>query len=164
MSGVVVRPAVPGEGDEIGVLTERAYRDDGFIDAQYSLELLDGAARVREATVLVAVVGDRLAGSVTIAAPGTPYAEICGRDEVEVRMLSVALHARRQGIADRLMDGVEAHARGQARAGVVLSTARSMRAAHRLYERRGYRRRPDRDWAVDRLPLLVYRLDLPAPG
>jgi hypothetical protein len=36
-----------------------------------------------------------------------------------------------------------------------------MRAAHRLYERRGYQREPDRDWYPEPdFKLLVYRLVL----
>jgi ribosomal protein S18 acetylase RimI-like enzyme len=160
MAEVVIRPAELGEGDEIGALTERAYREDGFVDDDYTAELLDGTSRVRDATVLVAVIEDQVAGSVTIAAPATAYAEISHPDELEVRMLAVVDHARGQGVADRLMDEVERTARQQGMTGVVLSTAHSMKAAHRLYERRGYRRRPERDWFVDDLPLIVYRLDL----
>jgi hypothetical protein len=35
-----------------------------------------------------------------------------------------------------------------------------MAAAHRLYQRRGYARQPDRDWRVGRVRLLVFRLPL----
>ena len=160
MSDVGIRPAALSEGDAIGVLTERVYREDGFVDDDYTAELLGGARRIREANVLVALLRDILVGSVTVAAPGTPFAEISRPDELEVRMLAVVEHARGQGVADLLMDEVETMARTQGRGGVVLSTAHSMTKAHRLYERRGYVRRPDRDWFVDDLALIVYRLDL----
>lgn len=160
MGDVEIRSAQLSEGDAIGVLTERVYREDGFIDDDYTSELLDGTSRVRGATVLVALVDGELSGSVTIATPGSPYAEISRPDELEVRMLAVVDHAQGRGVAGRLMDEVEALARAQGRTGVVLSTADSMTTAHRLYERRGYVRRPDRDWFVGDLPLIVYRLDL----
>jgi hypothetical protein len=35
-----------------------------------------------------------------------------------------------------------------------------MHGAHRLYERRGYVRQPERDWDVGSLRLLAYQLDL----
>lgn len=36
-----------------------------------------------------------------------------------------------------------------------------MKGAHRLYERRGYRRDPERDWdANGRFTLLAYRVDV----
>jgi ribosomal protein S18 acetylase RimI-like enzyme len=45
-------------------------------------------------------------------------------------------------------------------AAVVLSTDPGMHAAHRLYRRRGYTRQPSRDWLVNQLKLLVFRLPL----
>jgi ribosomal protein S18 acetylase RimI-like enzyme len=158
---VEVRRATPAEGDEIGRLTEEVYRAGGFTTDDYSRELLDGAARVRDAIVLVATLEGRLVASVTLAPPGTPFAEISRPHELEVRMLAVAADARRLGIADRLMDEAEATARSLGLTGVVLSTEPDMHDAHRLYERRGYVRQPDRDWDVEVFTLLVYALTLP---
>lgn len=157
---VLIRAAEADEGDEVGVLTEGAYRHDGFYDEDYSQVLLDGASRVRDAIVLVAVLDERIVGTVTVAVPGTPYAEICRPDELEVRMLAVAPEARRRGIADLLMDATEDHARALGLTGVVLSTSPLMHAAHRLYERRGYVRIPERDWQVEEYTLITYRLEL----
>lgn len=157
-----IRPATNADADAIGRLTVEVYLDGGFATDAYVARLRDGASRVRDAVVLVAEVDGALAGSVTIALPGTPYAEISAPNELEVRMLAVARHTRRRGIADRLMDEVEAHARATGLEAVVLSTEPEMHAAHRLYERRGYERQPERDWQVDdTLTLLVYRRTLP---
>ena len=41
-----------------------------------------------------------------------------------------------------------------------LSTAPHMTAAHALYDRRGYLPQPHRDWHIDDLHLLAYRLAL----
>jgi ribosomal protein S18 acetylase RimI-like enzyme len=159
---VTVRPASPGEAEAIGVLTEAVYRDGDFLDDDeaYVAHLLDGAGRVRDALVLVADLDGSVVASVTLAEPGTPWSEISRPDELEVRMLAVAEMARRRGIADRLMDEAEDHARRQGLAAVVLSTEPAMAGAHRLYERRGYVRQPERDWDVDGFPLLAYRLAL----
>ena len=159
-SPIVVRRAASDEGDEIGALTLQAYAGDRVVDAEYAKELGDGTTRVRDAHVLVAVAGLRLVGSVTLAVHGTPFAEIAEPGEIEVRMLGVAPDARRHGIADLLMDGAEAHARTLGLAGVVLSTAPHMTAAHALYDRRGYLPQPHRDWHIDDLHLLAYRLAL----
>lgn len=156
---VTIRPATAEDAEVIGVLTEQVYRDGGFLDDDeaYVAHLLDGAGRVRDALVLVAELDGRVVASVTLAEPGTPWAEVSRPDELEVRMLAVAESARRRGIADRLMDEAEAHARRRGLAAVVLSTEPVMAAAHVLYERRGYLRQPERDWDVDGFPLLAYR-------
>lgn len=157
---ILIRPARPEEAVALGVLTERVYREGGFSTESYSRELLDGVTRVRDALVLVALVDEALVASVTVAEPGTAYSEISGDDELEVRMLAVDEAARGQGIADLLMDSIEAHAREVGLAAVVLSTEPEMHTAHRLYERRGYVRCPDRDWHVDGFDLMVYRRSL----
>jgi GNAT superfamily N-acetyltransferase len=157
---LVIRTARHDEGDAVGVLTERVYRDGGFVGDDYAAELRDGESRVREATVLVAELDGRVVGSVTAALPGSAYSEIARPDELEVRMLGVADDVRRRGIADALMQAVEEMARQRGLGGVILSTAPTMHGAHRLYERRGYVRQPERDWDVGSLRLLAYQLDL----
>ncbi len=39
-------------------------------------------------------------------------------------------------------------------------TPPDMHAAHRLYRRRGYARAPDRDWQMNQVRLMVFRLPL----
>ena len=161
---ISIRDAHPDEAEAIGTLTEAVYRAEGFTDGGwYSAELLDAAGRIAGGRVLVAEVDGLVAGTVTLAPPGSPFAEITDGTELEVRMLATVEHARRLGVADRLMDGAEADARERSLLGVVLSTEPAMQGAHRLYERRGYVRRPDRDWHHDGYDLLVYALDLTAP-
>jgi ribosomal protein S18 acetylase RimI-like enzyme len=104
--------------------------------------------------------GVRSWGTVTIALPGTPFAEISRPDEAEIRMLAVDEDVRGAGIASQLMDASEAYAREVGMAGIVLSTESSMHAAHRLYEHRGYTRETNRDWEVRGFMLLVYRRPL----
>ena len=69
---LVIRAAGDDEGDAVGVLTERVYRDGGFVGDDYAAELRDGESRVREATVVVAELDGRIVGSVTAALPGSP--------------------------------------------------------------------------------------------
>jgi ribosomal protein S18 acetylase RimI-like enzyme len=157
---VVIRRATLDEADAIGRVTEAAYRDH-VDDAEYLAELRDAASRIRDAEVLVALIGDEVVGAVMLAVPGSPYAEIGSPDEMEVRMLAVAEPARGQGVAARLMDATEARAREQGFAAIALSTAETMHAAHRLYERRGYQRDEARDWYPEPdFRLLAYRLRL----
>jgi ribosomal protein S18 acetylase RimI-like enzyme len=157
---IVVRAATADDGDAVGELTERVYRAGGFTDDEYALELSDAARRIETARVFVAEVDGHLVGSVTVGWPGTPFAEVCRDDEVEVRMLAVTEEARGRGVAGRLMDAVEAFGRARGARGVVLSTEPLMHAAHRLYGRRGYVRDPDRDWTIGHFELLAFQRDL----
>jgi ribosomal protein S18 acetylase RimI-like enzyme len=104
------------------------------------VELLDAQARLEHATLLVAEREGAVVGTVTMALPGTAFAEVSRPDEAGIRMLAVDEDARGAGIASQLMDACEAYAREAGLAGVVLWTESSMHAAHRLYERRGYAR------------------------
>jgi ribosomal protein S18 acetylase RimI-like enzyme len=157
---IQVRQAVAGDADSVGGLTERVYSAGGWGDPAYSRLLVDGLSRIEQATVLVATRRDVIVGTVTIARPGTRFAAICTPDELEIRMLAVDECSRRQGVADALLDTCEEFARRERFGGVVLSTQPDMHAAHRLYERRGYTREPDRDRHVGRFHLLAYRLSV----
>lgn len=164
VSAVTVRRARSDEGDAVGALTERAYRDVGYLDVaggeRYGAELLAASRRIDEAVVLVAELDGTVAATVTLATAGTPYSEIAAAGELEVRMLAVAPHARRHGLARTLMAAAEQHARGLGLARVVLCTEAPMRGAQRLYEGLGYRREPHRDWTVEGFRLLGYVRDL----
>jgi len=154
---VTVRRAEPAEADLVGALTERVYRT-GSDD--YATVLRDGRSRVRDGIVLVALADGAIAGTVTLALPGTPLAHLSRADEAEVRMLAVDEAARGRGIADRLMATCETLARNEGLAAVILCTETGMQAAQRLYERRGYLRDPSRDWQIHHVRLLAYRLPL----
>ena len=155
-----IRRATVDDAAAVGVLTQEAYRPH-VDDEAYLAELGDAAPRIRDAEVLVALVGEDIVGAMTLAVSGNPYAEISTAGELEVRMLAVAETARGRGIGAQLMDAAEERAREQGLRAVALSTAPTMHAAHRLYERRGYLRDPDRDWQPEPdVHLLAYRLVL----
>jgi ribosomal protein S18 acetylase RimI-like enzyme len=160
MSEVEIRRAGPDDADQVGTLTERVYRRGGWADERYSKLLLDGRSRIEEATVFVAVADDVIVGTVTLGRPGTRFANVAQADEAEVRMLAVDEAARGRGIARLLMNACEGLARDEGFAAVVLSTEADMHAAHRLYQRRGYIRQPERDWLVGQFLLQSYRLSL----
>ena len=155
-----IRQAGDDDADDVGLLTEQVYRAGGWTSERYAEVLRDGRARIAHAVVLVATLDGVVVGTVTLAPPSTRFVNVARADEAEIRMLAVAPDVRGRGIADALMDGCEEHARAAGLAGVVLSTAPTMHAAHRLYHRRGYYRQPERDWPGTRATYLVYRLDL----
>lgn len=150
---VTVREARPAEHAPLGALTVAAYEqlplsaEDPDHDA-YLEEIRDVAARARHCTIYAAVDADgRLLGGVTyVPGPGTPVSECELEGEAGFRMLAVDPAAQGRGVGRALVEACIERARADGRSGLALLTLPSMRAAHRLYERLGFARAPDRDW------------------
>jgi ribosomal protein S18 acetylase RimI-like enzyme len=84
-----------------------------------------------------------------------------GADEAEIRALAVRPHAQGQGIGADLLRRLIDLAAGKGVRQLVLCTVPQMRQAHRLYERAGFERRPERDWSPTAgTTLLAYSLRL----
>lgn len=166
MPDLIIRPARETDLPAVGAITFGAYRVDGFVGEHddYATTLADSASRFRDAELLVAVDGssDEVLGSVTVVHPGTPFAEISQPGELEFRMLSVAAKARGRGVGETLVRAVIDKARAAGAGQVVLSSSEKMAAAHRLYERLGFTRLPERDWApLPGLNLVAYAYGMP---
>jgi GNAT superfamily N-acetyltransferase len=162
---VILRRARPEELAAVGELTLAAYVADGFLDMDhaYSSELRAAAHRAAEAELIVAVdpASHEVLGTVTFCLNGSHYAEVSLAGEAEFRMLAVAPTARGRGIGQELTRWCVDRAREQGCTAVALSTLDRMHTAHRLYERMGFRRRPDRDWTpTPEITLLAYLLEL----
>lgn len=157
-----VRTAVPEEYDAVGQLTASVYVAEGYADeGGYATVLRDVAARAEQATVLVALQDRRVVGAVAVATAGGPFAEQAKPGEAVVRMLASDPAVRGTGVGTALMQGcLEEAARAGCRV-VRLSTQASMTAAHRIYERLGFTRTPERDWSpMPGLTLLTYELSV----
>ncbi|WP_405619005.1 GNAT family N-acetyltransferase [Streptomyces sp. NBC_00076] len=166
---LVIRQAAPDEYDTLGEITARAYLLDGLLDFGesdlYLGELRDVAKRAAAADVLVATQGEQILGGVTFVPSGGPMADIARPGEAEIRMLAVAREARGRGAGEALVRACVDRARAtEGCVRVVLSTQRTMRSAHRIYERLGFVRVPERDWnpipELDDIMLLTYELSL----
>ncbi|MFF8844673.1 GNAT family N-acetyltransferase [Streptomyces sp. NPDC015127] len=164
---ITIRRIEPGEYEELGELTAQAYLRGGLLefgeDDPYLRVLRDVAGRAAGTEVYVAVGGSgTLFGGVAFVPSGGPYADVAGPGEAEFRTLAVAEAARGRGAGEALVRACVERARtvpGCRR--VVLSTQPAMHAAHRIYERLGFVRTPERDWSpVPNLTLLTYALDL----
>ncbi len=160
---VVVRPARPQEWDRAGELVAAAYLADGALQPgdPYLAHLRDAAGRARDSVVLVAAEADALLGTVTWCPAPSSHREVAAPDEGEFRSLGVDPSAQGRGIGRLLIEACVQRARQERYAAVAISSAQWMGAAHRLYERMGFTRLPERDWAPrPDVPLLAYRLDL----
>jgi ribosomal protein S18 acetylase RimI-like enzyme len=143
---VIIRPVEPAEYTAVGALCVAAYAAIMDEDHEYVATLRDVATRAGQAEVLVAVEDGRILGTVTFVPEGGPLGEIARADETEFRMLAVDPAAQGRGVGLALMQRIVDDSRQRGRAGIVCSTQPSMHAAHRLYERLGFRRDPERDW------------------
>jgi ribosomal protein S18 acetylase RimI-like enzyme len=163
---VEVRVARPGELAAVGRLTVRAYAEFVPAASPYARLLGDAADRADRAELLVAVDdGGELLGTATLVAGNGPYAERAGPGDAELRMLAVDPSARQRGVGAALVQAVLDRAADGGARRLVLSTLPAMAAAHRLYQRFGFRRAPALDHRpVPGVELLAFTLDLdPGP-
>ena len=86
---------------------------------------------------------------------------VAGSHEAEIRALAVRPQAQGAGVGRALVGAAIERATRLGASYLVLSTEPEMRAAHRIYERAGFIRLPDRDWSpAPGVQLLVYGLAL----
>jgi ribosomal protein S18 acetylase RimI-like enzyme len=158
-----IRQARPEEYDRVGEITVEAYLKDDLIspESSYVGILRDAADRAVHAELLVATIDGEIVGSVTYCTPESVYAQLAAPDEAEFRFLSVQAQARSHGVGAELVTACIERARAAGYTGLRLSTQRNMRVAHRIYERLGFVRTPDRDWTpVPGVKLMGYLLPL----
>jgi ribosomal protein S18 acetylase RimI-like enzyme len=161
-SALTVQPARPDEFDRIAELTVRVYVEGGLAGDGYTPELADVAGRSTRSDLLVVRDEDgRMVGSVALVLSGD-FGEITTSDEeAAFRMLVVDPTARGRGIGELLVRTCLDLASAAGKRRMVLSTGPEMMAAHRLYERLGFRRLPERDWTpVPGIDLMAYVREL----
>ena len=149
-SSVTVERAGPDDFPQIAELTVRVYVDGGLASPGYAPELADVAGRATRAQLLVARdPGGRVVGSVALVL-GSDFANTArSDDEAEIRMLVVDPSVQERGLGELLVTTCLDRARTAGRTRMVLSTDLRMAAAIRLYERLGFTRLPERDWAPE---------------
>jgi ribosomal protein S18 acetylase RimI-like enzyme len=157
-----VERAGPDDFAAIGELTVRVYLDEQLASERYTAALADVAGRADRSELLV-VRDDAgsVVASVALVLEGD-FGEITeSDDEAAFRMLAVDRAARGLGVGELLVRTCLDRARAAGKRRMVLSTDPRMTAAHRLYERLGFRRLPERDWSpAPGVDLLVYALEL----
>lgn len=159
---IEIRLATTAELPRVGDLCVAAYAPFAQPgEAGYVAVLRDAAGRAAAAELLVAVDDREVLGTVTFVPDGGPLGEIARPDEAEFRMLAVDPAAQGRGVGMALMRWVVDEARRRGKRGLVCSSLAEMRAAHRIYERLGFRRVPERDWSpLPGVDLLAFAVPL----
>jgi len=162
---VRIRPATPADHPAVALLTVAAYRADWQVTPGHSYEksLADVAARAAAGELLVATDPGtgKVLGSVLFVLPGSRYAELAGPGEAEFRMLAVDPAAQGRGVGEALTRACLERAETSGCRTVRIFTRDFAKPAHRLYERLGFVRTPERDWQPMRgVNLLALRRDL----
>jgi ribosomal protein S18 acetylase RimI-like enzyme len=159
---LTVEPAGPADFAAIADLTVRVYLDERLASERYATQLADVAGRSHRAELLVVRdAGGRVVASVALVLEGD-FGEITeSDDEAAFRMLAVHPAVRGRGVGELLVRTCLDRARAAGKRRMVLSTDPRMTIAHRLYERLGFRRLPERDWSpAPGVDLLVYSVEL----
>jgi ribosomal protein S18 acetylase RimI-like enzyme len=161
-SSLSVQHARTEEFDRIAELTVGVYVEGGLASHGYTAELADVAGRSTRSELLVVRDPDgRVVGSVALVLAGDFGEIMSSDDEAAFRMLVVDSAVQGRGIGGLLVTACLDRARAAGKRRMVLSTGAMMTAAHRLYERLGFTRMPERDWSpVPGVDLLVYARDL----
>jgi ribosomal protein S18 acetylase RimI-like enzyme len=149
---LVVRVARESELAQIGEMTAQIYGGEGLAGPEYVEVLRDARSRWESPHTALLVAHDDgtdgVLGTVVYAAPGSPLQDVAEGDaEAEFRMLAVLPSARGRGVGENLVRACLDRARAAGLSRLVLSTGPEMLAAHRLYDRLGFRREASRDWS-----------------
>lgn len=161
-SSLSVESARPEDFARIAELTVDVYVRGALASDAYTPELADVAGRAdRSELLVVRDPAGRVVGSVALVLSGDFGEVTSSDDEAAFRMLVVDPEARGRGVGELLVRSCLDRARAARKRRMVLSTDPRMTAAHRLYERLGFTRLPDRDWSpMPGIDLMVYARDL----
>lgn len=154
---MLIRVAREEEYAAVGALSVAGYDADGYLtypdgtfDDDYAGWLADATSRAQKSTLLVALDGDELVGTVTWCPYGSGDAQLAKEPhQGEFRTLSIAPEARGRGIGRALVEHCLERARSAGLTEVLLFSLKEMLPAHRLYTRLGFVRRPDLDWSPE---------------
>lgn len=160
---IVVRPLADGEAPAAGRVVRAGYLAlPGYpSDPEYDEMIADVEARRDHTTVVVAEVDGEIVGCLTyIADHDHPDAEHGDPDAATFRFFAVDPLVQGRGVGQAMIDWVIGRARADGLARLRIHTLTMMHGAHRLYERNGFVRDPERDTDWDGIIGLAYRCEL----
>jgi ribosomal protein S18 acetylase RimI-like enzyme len=136
------------EYTEIMSLLNRVYVEGGYTDKLIAERMFaPDELRKRGEIILARSTKGQLLGMVIFVLPTSPARQVAEADEAEIHLLAVSPEARRQGIASSLIKACEKRAILVGYSKMVLSTQQSMKDAHNVYKRLGYRQNVVRTWS-----------------
>lgn len=136
------------EDSEITSLLIRVFVGEGYTDKLNAERIFAPAElRKRGEIILAKSTVGKLLGMAIFVRSTSPARQVAEADEAEIHLLAVYPEARGQGIASQLIMACEHRAVSFGFSKMVLSTQQTMKEAHRVYERLGYRRNSTRDWS-----------------
>lgn len=165
---ITVRAARPQDDERIGELLIEAFvsayarkMPEVVVTEERKLSLRDVAGKRRQATVLVAELGGKVVGTVSLFKHGMPESEAWLPNAADLRHLATDVSLHGQGLAGALLDRAEQLAREEWRVKhICLHVRRGALGVARLYMKRGYVREPGGDLDKPSVFLEAYRLDL----
>lgn len=159
--GRTLRLADPGEFAEVGAVLQAAFTDGCWVTPWYHDHLAEIAPRSVVAHVWVVADARGVLGAVL-----TPKPQYHAEEAFTFNILGVGPRGRGLGLGRELVDHSVALARALGHRWVEIRSSPQMTAAHRLYYRYGFVRRPERETAIvdsgQRLFAFSYRITDPA--
>jgi ribosomal protein S18 acetylase RimI-like enzyme len=156
---VEIRDAWAYELAEVGDIRVEAYQADGFLSAGSRYEPILRRLGADGGHVLVAADDGALVGTVMLQMWPLAGEQVRGPDEAAIRALAVRPAARGAGVGRALVAAVIDRAARENVRHLLLYTEPDMKTAHRIYEKAGFVRLPERDWAPEPgVDLLAYGL------
>jgi ribosomal protein S18 acetylase RimI-like enzyme len=141
-------------------LLKRVYVRDGYTTAQGADAFMRRDVLEAGGTLMLAKASDgTVLGAVLMLRMDGELVQVAQVGEAEFRVLAVTPEARGTGVGAALVQACVAQAKASGATALVLWSQPTMPSAHRLYERLGFVRVPERDVADARgFMRLVYRL------
>lgn len=151
MNWAVREAELDAEWSEACAILNRVYVGEGYTTAERASAFQNRERLEPAGELLIAVDGDgRIGGAVLFLHADSALRQLAGEGEREFRMLAVHPDARGTGAGEALVRACLERALNAGAKRVVLWSQPAMLAAHRLYERVGFVRAPERDQPDDR--------------
>ena len=138
----------PDEDGEVASLLIQVFAGEGYAERASAerMSTPDGLRKRGDVFLAKAATGELLGVAICVRHTSVAH-QVAKMDEAELHLLAVRPESRGRGVAAALVAACEQRASFLGYSKMVLSTQPTMLAAHRLYERLGYRRAANRDWA-----------------